>query len=213
MSTAASAEREVIAVFRRGAVKRVNEYAEAVCPRGVELTVLVADGQGWRKARKLDPRVEVLSLSRAENRVPPVWAFETLVVRAPRGVLKRVERRVPGRAKGAVKRVRRVHTRTVEWIRRRLFWPPHRTVRPQLLRRLAWRRLDALDLASARRVMIADEWAVPFGWKLANRYPDLEVTRSVDPGRHEALPIVMSAEPAPEPDPDVKPKRAPYTQI
>ncbi|GAA1682954.1 hypothetical protein GCM10009830_32670 [Glycomyces endophyticus] len=197
--------REVAVVFKKGVLPRVNAYLREVAPRGVEVTVLVANGPGWRKAEKVDGRAEVLSIGRRENRQPGVWIYMMVVERAPRAVLKRLEHRLPGKAGRAAGRARGIHRKAAAKIRKYVFWPVYRPLRPQALRRIAGRRVEALGLDRVDRVCIVDEGAVPFGWMLANRYPDLEVTRLLDKSRHEDLPVT-----GPTAAPEV---RAPYTRI
>jgi hypothetical protein len=202
---ATATRREVAVVFKKGVLPRLNEYLAEVAPRGVEVTVLVANGPGWRKAEKVDGRAKVLSIGRRENRQPGVWLYLMVVERAPRAVLKRLENRLPGKAGRAFGRARRIHRKAAGKLRTWVFWPVYRPLRPQAMRRIAGRRLDALDLARADRVFIVDEAAVPFGWMLANRFPELEVTRLLDKTRHEDLPVTGPTE-APE-------VRDPYTRI
>lgn len=183
-------EREVVVVFRTGAVKRVNAYADYVCPRGVEVTVVAADGQGWKRAPRFDPRVRVRSLARLENTGPGVWTYCMLVERAPQSLLRLLQSRLPGRAGRAAGKLRRLHRRIAGKLRRRVFWPVYRPLRPQSVRRRARRSLPGLGFETAARVIVADDSAVPFGWMLTRRYPGLEVTRVLDRSRHEQRPLL-----------------------
>jgi hypothetical protein len=206
-ATAQRPPREIAVAFKKGVVPRLNDYIAEVAPRGVEVVVLVANGPGWRKAPKVDGRAEVFSLGRRENRQPGVWLYMLIAERIPRAILRRLEARLPGKAGRAAGRLRRIHRKMSGKLRKWVFWPVYRPLRPQALRRIAERRTDALGLDRADRVLIVDEGAVPFGWMLANRHPELEVTRVLDTTRHEDLPVTGPTEaPAPE-------ERAPYTRL
>ncbi|WP_051393340.1 hypothetical protein [Glycomyces arizonensis] len=187
---AARPEREVVVVFRKAAVERVNAYADYACSRGVDLTVVAADGQGWKNAPPFDPRVRVRSLARLENTGPGVWTYCMLVERAPQSLLRRLRSRLPGRAGRAAEKLRRLHRRIAGKLRRHVFWPVYRPLRPQSVRRRARRSLPGLGFEAATRVIVADEAAVPFGWMLTRRYPGLEVTRTLDRARHEHRPLL-----------------------
>jgi hypothetical protein len=203
--SAAPAGRVVVVAFRKAAVSRVNGYIDYLLSRGVPVTVLIADGQGWRQAERLDPRAEVLSLGRRENRQPLVWIYTILVERGPSAVLRRAAR-LPGKAGGAGHRLVRVHARAVRLIRKWFFWRTYKVVRGHSLRRLALRRLEPLHLDEAQRVVIADTAAVPFGWTLARRRPDLEVTRAMDVSAYEPLPVLDQGS-------DLREDERPYVQV
>ncbi|RRR97682.1 hypothetical protein [Glycomyces terrestris] len=209
VQAAPARERIVVVAFRKAAVPRVNGYLDYLLSRGVPVTVLVADGQGWKQAPRFDPRAEVLSLARRENRQPFVWTYTLLVERGPGGVLRRAAR-LPGPAGGAGRRLVRAHAKAVRLIRKWFFWRGYKAVRGHSLRRIALRRLEALRLEDARRVVIADTAAVPFGWSLARRRPDLEVTRAMDVSAYEPLPVT---DPAPEQGFDPARLERPYTQL
>ncbi|WP_344488247.1 hypothetical protein [Glycomyces endophyticus] len=202
-------DRVVVVAFRKAAVARVNGYLDYLLSRGVRVTVLVGDGQGWKQADRFDPRAEVLSLARRENRRPFVWTYTLLVERGPGGVLRRAAR-LPGPAGGAGRRLVRAHAKAVRLIRKWFFWRGYKAVRGHSLRRLALRRLEPLRLDDATRVVIADTAAVPFGWSLARRRPGLEVTRAMDVSAYEPLPVT---DPAPEQGFDLSPDPRAYTQL
>lgn len=199
MTTVTGSDRVVVVAFRKAAVKRVNDYLDYLLARGVEVTVLVGDGQGWTKAEPFDDRAEVLSLARRENRQAWVWLWVTLVERVPGGLLRRMGERLPGKAGGAARRLRGLHSKVVRKGRKWFFWRTYKVVRGHALRRVALRTLEPLRLDSARRVVIADTAAVPFGWTLARRRPGLEVTRALDVSDFERLPVV---DPRPARDPE-----------
>lgn len=208
----AAPERVVVVLFRSGGVKRVNAYAADVAARGVRVTALVADGQGWNHAPPLHPDVEVYSLRRAENRGPILWTYVTLVERIPGGILRRLEERLPGPLGRAAHVAARAHRKAAGVLRKRVFWPVYRPLRSHVLRRRALRRLDALDLDTAARVVCADESTIPFGWSLARRRPDLEVTRALNSAVYDDRPVVAPRSTWDPGEPGAA-DRPPYTQL
>ncbi|WP_112139017.1 hypothetical protein [Glycomyces dulcitolivorans] len=206
---APQADRVVVVAFRKAAIGRVNGYLDYLLSRGVPVTVLVGDGQGWKQAERFDPRAEVLSLARRENRRPLVWTYTLLVERGPGGLFRRISR-LPGKAGGAGRKLARAHAKAVRLIRKWFFWRGYKNVRGYSLRRIALRRLEPLRLDDARRVVIADTAAVPFGWSLARRRPGLEVTRAMDVSAYEPLPVT---DPAPEQGFHPGEHERPYTQL
>jgi hypothetical protein len=203
-------ERVLAVAFSTSAVQRVNRYAANVAVHGVAVAALVSDGQGWSRAAPLHPLVEAYSLGRAENRKPLLYAYVALVERLPGGALRRLEARLPGPFGRAAGRGRRVHRKVAGKLRKHVFWRVYRPLRPRAMRRLALRRLDALDLGTVSKVICVDEASVPFGWALTRRYPDLAVTRALDVSAYADRPVV--AEPA-EWDPAQAPPRAPYRPL
>jgi hypothetical protein len=193
--------RAVVVVFRKAAVKRVNAYTDYLLARGAEVTILVADGQGWNGATRFDPRAEVLSLARRENRQVLVAPYLAVVERGPDAVLRGLAKVLPGPAG----KLRRVHALIVRKIRKWFFWRTYQVFRSHALRRLALRHVDALRLESADRVVIADVGGVPFGWTLARRRPGLEVTRVLDRSRYSDLEVLQEG---PQPE-----RTEPYRQL
>lgn len=208
----AAPERVVVVLFRSGAVRRVNDYAAHLDRRGVAVTALVADGQGWGHAPPLHPSVEVYSLGRTENRKPLLWTYVTLVERVPGGVLRRLRERLPGPLGRAAGFAERAHRKIAGKLRKHLFWRVYRPLRSHAMRRLALRRLDALRLDTAVRVICADESTIPFGWTLARRRPDLEVTRALDSSVYEDRPVVEPRVPWDPESPEAA-ERAPYRSL
>jgi hypothetical protein len=181
--------RVVIAVFKPGNRRRVDNYCAAAMAAGWDVTVLLADGVCWAKQWTLPEGVEVVSLRDDERRIPDVWLYNTAVERVPGGVLRRAAR-LPGALGKAFKLAGRAHRRLSGGLRRRIFWPLYGMRRPRTVRRLAMRRVDTLDLGSATRLVIGDATAVPFGWRIAQRHRELEVTTAFDTN------VLSSAEPA-----------------
>ncbi|MQM28474.1 hypothetical protein [Glycomyces albidus] len=207
MTATETAPRVVLLLFRNGAVKRANRYAAYACERGVRVEAVVADGQRWGRALELHPSIRVHSLAAAENRMPLVWLYETLLERLPGGLLRRLDGRVPGAGAAA-----RVHRRGASWLRRNLFWRVYGPVRHQALRRPAVRRLGRLDLEHADLVVCADESTVPLGWSIAKRYPHLAVTKAADPQVFADRPVTTPLGEWDPTDPD-RPKRDPYLPL
>jgi hypothetical protein len=182
--------RVLMVAFNTSSVRRVNRFAWNVGVHGVEVTALVADGQGWARAEPVRPDVEVLSLGRAENSKPLVFAYVALVERLPGGLLRRLEDALPGPLGRAAGLGRKAHRKIAGKLRKHVFWRIYRPLRGHALRRLALRRLDALNLSAVSKVICVDEATVPFGWALARRFPDLEVTRAINTAVYTELPIV-----------------------
>ncbi|MEU6858677.1 hypothetical protein AB0B28_07380 [Glycomyces sp. NPDC046736] len=178
-------ERVVLLLFRNSGVKRANTYTAYVTERGVQVDILVADGQGWRNALKLHPGARVYSIGRAENRLPLIWLYTTIIERGPAAVLRRLDGRVPG-----AHFARRAHRKIAGKLRKHVFWRIYRPLRHQAVRPLAVRRLDRLDLDGVSRVICVDESTIPLGWSIVKRYPDLEVTRKVDRHRYDDRPVL-----------------------
>ncbi|WP_335986362.1 hypothetical protein [Glycomyces sp. MUSA5-2] len=207
MTATAKAPRVLLLLFKNGSVKRANRYAAYAAERGVRVEAIVADGQRWGSALELHPSVTVYSLAAAENRLPQVWLYETLVERVLGGVLRRLDGRVPGSAAAA-----RLHRKAAGWLRRNVFWRLYGPVRHHAVRPLAVRRLARLDLAGTDRVVCVEESTVPLGWSIAKRYPDLTVTRAVDPQVFADLPVTAPLEPWDPADPDRR-RRDPYRPL
>lgn len=171
--------RVVIAVFKPGNRRRVDNYCAAAMAAGWGVTVLLADGVCWAKQWTLPEGVDVVSLRDDERRIPDVWLYNAAVERVPGAVLRRAAR-LPGPLGKAFKFAGRAHRRLSGALRRRVFWPLYGVRRPRTVRRLAMRHVDRLDLGSATRLVIGDLTAVPFGWRIAQRHRDLEVTTAFD---------------------------------
>ncbi|GAB3229752.1 hypothetical protein GCM10027447_23340 [Glycomyces halotolerans] len=173
--------RVVVVIFTGGQVRRVNRFIETVGPRGVDVTVLTAEGgQAWKRGRELHPAARTVSIGQAENRQPLVWLYLACIERGPNIILRRAAGTLPGALGKAAGRAASLHGKVARRTRRRLFWPVYKMVRGQALRRLARRRIDRLELDRAERVIVVDDTAVPFGWMLARRYSGLQVTRQLD---------------------------------
>lgn len=198
-------ERVVVLLFGNGAIKRTNDYAWQMARRGVRVQAVVADGQGWRRAPKLHPSVEVYSLAGPENRQPLLWLYETLVERAPAAVLRRLDGKVPGAGLA-----RRVHRKAAGFCRRNVFWRVYRPFRHQALRAIALRRIDRLDIGAADHVVCPDPAAVPLAWSIAKRHPRPLVTRALHYGPFKPYPVLSPIEPW---DPDAREDREPYTPL
>ncbi|WP_030155810.1 hypothetical protein [Glycomyces sp. NRRL B-16210] len=167
----------VVVVFSGGPVGRVNRFIESAAAEGVAVTVLTAEGgQAWTRAEALHPAARSVSIGPGENRRPFV-RLSLALERGPGALLRRAGARLPGAPGKALGKAASAHAKAARLCRRRLFWPVYRVFRGRALRRLALRRVGDLGLDRAERVVIVDDAAVPFGWTLARRRPDLEVTR------------------------------------
>lgn len=200
-------KRVVVLLFGNGAIKRTNDYAFQMARRGVKVQAVVADGQGWKRAPTLHPAVEVYSLAQQENRQPLLWLYEALVERLPAAVLRRLDGKVPGAGFA-----RRAHRKAVGFCRRNVFWRVYRPFRHQVLRGMALRRLQRLEVGHADVVVCPDPATIPLGWSLAKRHPLPEVTRALHYGPYKEHPVLLPLEPW-DPDVHTKEDRPPYRPL
>ncbi len=159
--------------------RAVTRHSHWLLERGVEVTLVTTNPDPWW-AQGLDPRVRVLSLREGEGRHPLPRAERVLLFRIPRAVLLRLRR-----LGGPVGRHASVVSGRYEWladrVHRKLFLPFYKTVRPYLLWRVANRSvLPAVDLGAVSEVVVADSHAIPLGWHLARRHPQLKIGFSLD---------------------------------
>ncbi|RFS86059.1 hypothetical protein D0T12_05360 [Actinomadura spongiicola] len=142
-----------------------------------EVDLVTADSGGWER---LDERVRLHRLDKAEARHPLPWLERTIVVRVPRLLVRPVARL--GRLGAALEKAR---NRGSQAVHRRVFVPFYRHVRPLLLSRIGWRRaLRDVDMTQVARVVVMDRTSVPLGRRLARRHPDLIVTTRQDRSLH-----------------------------
>jgi hypothetical protein len=149
--------------------RRIIGLTRDLAQEGVRVDLVTAEPGGWTK---LDERVRLHLLDKAEGRHPLPWLESTVVVRAPRFVLRPAARL--GRPGALLESAR---ARASRFVHRRLFVPFYRHVRPHLLARIARRRvLRDLDTSGLVRVVVMDRTSVPLGRRLAREHPDLIVT-------------------------------------
>lgn len=128
-------------------------------------------------------------------------------------MLRRLEHRLPGGLGKGFGLARKAHRKIAGKLRKWVFWKLYRPLRPQTLRRLAMRRLGPLDLATLDKVVIADDSAVPFGWRLTRRFPELEVTRALDRGPYRHLPGPEPGDDDDESEAPPAPRARPYIAV
>ena len=159
--------------------ERIIELASSFLAAGAQVDVVTARERGWDG---LDGRARLHRLNPIEAGHPLPWLENAIVVRGPRLVVRPL--RWFGRAGAFADRAR---SRAGRVVHRRLFMPFYRHVRPLILARLARRYvLPAIDMSEVVRVVVADRTAVPLGWRLARRHPDITVTTRMEkdlPGR------------------------------
>ncbi|MES9536472.1 MULTISPECIES: hypothetical protein [unclassified Actinomadura] len=165
---------------KRGHARVASLVASFLDEEGARVDVVTAEPRGWEK---LDERVRLHRLDGTEARHPLLWLEQAVVSRAPRRIVRPLNRL--GRP-GAV--LGRAQSRVSDAVHRRLFLPFYGQVRPLLLARIARRRvLSGIDMAKVSRVVVMDDASVPCAWRLARRHPDVTVTtrqvRTLDPAR------------------------------
>jgi hypothetical protein len=161
---------------RARAVKRHSHF---LLEHGVDVALVTTNPDPWRE-EGLDPRVELYTLREGEGRHPLPRTERVLVFKAPRFVLARL-RSAAGPRAGSVAAVERGYERAAELFHRKLFMRLYRVLRPYVLWRVARRDvLPNLGVGCVSEVVVADSHAIPLGWHLARRHPELKVSFSLD---------------------------------
>ena len=155
--------------------QRVQEYLSDLISVGVDVDLLVAERSSLDEV-ELDPRIRVRRVLDAEADTP-IRKFENRLVFALPGKLVGGARALTRRPLAKVQRAQETFSRGVHY---KVFWPAYKVVRPWLLVRRSRPRLAELDLAGADRIVAADVPALPLGWRLARKYPDVRATASLD---------------------------------
>lgn len=160
----------------------VTAQAEESLRRGHRVVLVTAQAAVWEDAG-IDPRVLVLALEDAGAPAPAPARVASSVLRLPGRAVGLLTRR-PGPLVEPSRRLRRRVDRLAAAADRRVVRGPVAILRPWSLWRKARRRvLTRLDLADVDQVVVADAHAVPLGWRLAQRHPDLPVLFALDPSR------------------------------
>lgn len=164
---------------------RIVSFVNALVAKNVEVTVVTAQSpKSWN--RHLDSSVTVLSVEDAEKKLRIPRAERFLVYRAPRAVLHRARRIATKNREAigpelAVASMQRAHTKVANAFHKKVFNRGYKEVRPQLLARIAKRRvLPELSLDRVDRVFVSDIASTVTGWKWAKAHPHLTVTTSLD---------------------------------
>ncbi|MFF4830455.1 glycosyltransferase family 4 protein [Streptomyces sp. NPDC001315] len=166
--------------------RRIVDFANHLAAKGVEVTVVTAHSpKPWGRLN-LDPSVSVLSIEDAEKKLRIPRAERFLVYRAPRAVLRRA-RRIAAKNREAigpelaVATMQRAHTKVANAFHKKVFNRGYKEVRPQLLARIAKRRvLPELSLDLVDHVFVSDINSTVTGWKWAKSHPHLKVTTRLD---------------------------------
>jgi hypothetical protein len=165
--------------------QRVQNYASELAAAGVDVDLVLAESKSTDDL-ELDPRVRVSTVLNAELRDVPLRRYErALLFQLPAKVLGKAQSLTSGRkvlkpvdvALSAIGRGQKWVSRGVHG---KLFWPAFRLLRPWILVRRGRKPVEALDLASADRIVAADNPAIPLAWRLAKRYPDVRATTALD---------------------------------
>jgi hypothetical protein len=188
VSTAAptAAKRVVLLSLNYVPARRAVRYANALVAAGVDVDLVVTQEKSASESQiELDPRVRIHPVVVEEAKHPIRRAERLLVFRLPGGALAKA-RVVTSRSKVtrpvdvALDAAQRGHERVAGGIHHRLFWPAFKVVRPMILARKARKKLQALDIGTADRIVACDVAAVPLGWRLARRYPKVIATTALD---------------------------------
>ncbi|MYR57037.1 glycosyltransferase, partial [Streptomyces sp. SID625] len=176
----------VVLALTPGHPRRIISFSNDLVAKGVEVTVVTARSAKLWTQMDLHPSVALLSIEDAEKRLNVPRAERFLVYRAPRAVLRRA-RRIAAKNREAigpemaVASVQRVHTKVANAWHKKVFNRTYREVRPQLLARLADRRVvPELQLDKVDHVFVTDINSTVTGWKWAKSHPHLKVTTSLD---------------------------------
>ncbi|MDO5503165.1 MAG: hypothetical protein Q4G67_08345 [Actinomycetia bacterium] len=140
-------------------VRTVVGHAEFLLDRGVRVTVMTADPIPYHE-RRLDGRAEMIDLTRAEVQTGPFRVRERLRRYSVGGPVQNFAYKVSNRA--------------------------YKVMRPAILWRAAEGEVAGwFDWSQVDEVVLADAHAVPLGWHVARRHPDLRVTFALDRSRYE----------------------------
>jgi hypothetical protein len=165
--------------------QRVQNYASELAAAGVDVDLVLAESKSTEDL-ELDPRVRISTVLDAELRDVPLRRYErALLFQLPAKVLGRAQSLTSGRtvlkpvdvALSALGHAQKWVSRGVHG---KLFWPAFRLLRPWILVRRGRKPVEALDLASADRIVAADNPAIPLAWRLAKRYPQVRATTALD---------------------------------
>ncbi|NYI08477.1 glycosyltransferase [Allostreptomyces psammosilenae] len=195
--------RVVLLALNTQRARRIKNHAAYLVARGVAVDLVTVHADPWRELG-LDPRVRIFTLREGEGRHPIPRGERLLAYRVPRKALALLRTRVDATPRGrrvelAAAVLEMAHTRVADAFHRKLFIRAYRVIRPYLLWRVA--RAHVLERLRAERadlVVVCDANAIPIGWHLARRHPELEVSLSLDRERFAARTVV---------DPGVDPSR------
>lgn len=141
-------------------VRTVVGHAEYLLDRDVRVTVMTADPIPYRE-RRLDGRAEMIDLTRAEVQTGPFKVRNRLQRYSVGGPVQNF----------AYKAANRVY----------------KVARPVLLWRAAESEVAGwFDWSDVDEVILADSHAVPLGWHLARRHPDLTINFALDRAKYES---------------------------
>lgn len=178
--------RAVVLALTPGKPRRIANFANDLVDRGVEVTLVTAQSTRQWARMGLGPGVPVLSIEDAEKKLRIPRAERFLVYRAPRAVLRRAQKIAAKNRDAlgpelAVATVQRAHTKVANAWHKKVFNRTYKEVRPQLLARIAKRRvLPELSLDRVDHVFVSDINSTVTGWKWAKSHPHLKVTTSLD---------------------------------
>ncbi|MEV1064208.1 glycosyltransferase family 4 protein [Streptomyces sp. NPDC050263] len=182
----------ILALTPPGKPRRITNFANDLVDMGVEVTLVTAQSTKPWARMGLNRGVPVVSIEDAEKKLRVPRAERFLVYRAPRAVLRRAQRIAAKNREAlgpelAVATVKRAHTKVANAWHKKVFNRTYKEVRPQLLSRIAKRRvLPELSLDAVDHVFVSDINSTVTGWKWAKAHPHLKVTTSLDRSVYDA---------------------------
>jgi hypothetical protein len=164
--------------------ERVQQYVRDLVDAGVDVDLVLAETSSTEQV-DLDPRVTVHKVLDIERNLPVRRIERIILYTLPGKVLGKARSLTTDKpvlrpldlALGATRRGQRWVANKVHY---KLYWPAFKVMRPWLMARKGRRVVRGLDLTGLDRIVAADAPAVPLGWRLARRYPDVRATTVLD---------------------------------
>jgi hypothetical protein len=180
----------VFAALASGRRKAVRNEMAWVADHGDEVQLVTIKREVWPE---IDDRIKVIELTEGEGRHPIPRSERVLVFRIPRLLFGGPAQALSAFAKvpvaglpakallPAARAVQRAQERVSMAVHTKVYLRFYKIVRPYILWRVARRDavphlgMDGVDL-----LIVTDAAAIPLGWHLARRYPELKVHFSLD---------------------------------
>ncbi|WP_405425488.1 glycosyltransferase family 4 protein [Micromonospora sp. NBC_00617] len=180
----AATERIVLVAINAPRFYPARDLVLRAAEAGLGVDVITDNANLWRAAAT-SPRVRIHPVDVAESRRPMLRFEQALVYRAPGKVLAAVREQTRRREsiwpELGVLNAQRAHRKLAKLVHNSGFERGYRVVRPRVMWRVVRREvLPKLDLARTRRVVVAGTNGLTIGWQLARRYPEIQVTTSLN---------------------------------
>ncbi|MER7416108.1 hypothetical protein ABT346_04865 [Micromonospora peucetia] len=163
--------------------QRIVNYVQNILRRGDEAHVFVSRIEHWEEA-ELDPRPHLYPLDRPEEQLLVRRAERALVFRAPKAISNAAGRLADKRWGRPLRRpaelMSRAQPKASGAIHKRLFMPPYRAFRPQLLAKQFDTALSSIDFDTVDLVVASDVYTVTLAARLARLHPDVPVTTALE---------------------------------